>query len=140
MAGHAQLKFVMTECSKTQIRLTRPKYGLFWHSRASNSEVNGPIWPEFEHIPDCIAVLVTCKFEDDSIKNEGAIFCTTFSPLQVHGKIFHCSRANNSKANIPIRPKIDLVQDYMTVLITCKFDEDRIKIEVAILRTTFVPL
>ena len=25
MAGHAQLKFVMTECSKTQIRLTGPK-------------------------------------------------------------------------------------------------------------------
>ena len=24
MAGHAQLKFTMTECSKTQIRLTRP--------------------------------------------------------------------------------------------------------------------
>ena len=24
MAGHAQLKFVMTECSKTQIRLSRP--------------------------------------------------------------------------------------------------------------------
>ena len=23
MAGHAELKFVMTECSKTQIRLTR---------------------------------------------------------------------------------------------------------------------
>ena len=28
MAGHAQLKFVMTECSKTQIRLT----GLIYHS------------------------------------------------------------------------------------------------------------
>ena len=28
MAGHAQLKFVMTECSKTQIRLTRPNYNL----------------------------------------------------------------------------------------------------------------
>ena len=26
MAGHAQLKFVMTECSKTQIRLTGHKY------------------------------------------------------------------------------------------------------------------
>ena len=26
MTGHAQLKFVMTECSKTQIRLTGPKY------------------------------------------------------------------------------------------------------------------
>ena len=29
MAGHAQLKFVMTECSKTQIRLARPKYQSF---------------------------------------------------------------------------------------------------------------
>ena len=28
MAGHAQLKFVMTECSKTQIRLTGPKSSL----------------------------------------------------------------------------------------------------------------
>ena len=28
MAGHAQLKFVMTECSKTQIRLTRPNWFL----------------------------------------------------------------------------------------------------------------
>ena len=26
MAGHAQLKFVMTECSKTQIRLMQPKW------------------------------------------------------------------------------------------------------------------
>ena len=24
------------------------KYGFFWHSRASYSEVNSPIWPEFE--------------------------------------------------------------------------------------------
>ena len=28
MAGHAQLKFVMTECSKTQIRLMRPNFTL----------------------------------------------------------------------------------------------------------------
>ena len=26
MAGHAQLKFVLTECSNTQIRLTGPNY------------------------------------------------------------------------------------------------------------------
>ena len=32
MAGHAQLKFVMTECSKTQIRLARPN--LFPHNRS----------------------------------------------------------------------------------------------------------
>ena len=29
MAGHAQLKFVMTECSKTQIRLTGLKYDFY---------------------------------------------------------------------------------------------------------------
>ena len=29
MAGHAQLKFVMTECSKTQIRLTGLMFELF---------------------------------------------------------------------------------------------------------------
>ena len=30
MAGHAQLKFVMTECSKTQIRLARLTWTLMW--------------------------------------------------------------------------------------------------------------
>ena len=33
MAGHAQLKFVMTECSKTQIRLTGLNY-----ARAKNAK------------------------------------------------------------------------------------------------------
>ena len=32
MAWHAQLKFVMTECSKTQIRLTRPIWHQNWHA------------------------------------------------------------------------------------------------------------
>ena len=35
MAGHAQLKFVMTECSKTQIRLTGLIYNIF--TRLSSS-------------------------------------------------------------------------------------------------------
>ena len=33
MTGHAQLKFVMTECSKTQIRLTRHKYPFYTYSK-----------------------------------------------------------------------------------------------------------
>ena len=39
MAGHAQLKFVMTECSKTQIRLTLPfcsKWSYFVGNRLSS--------------------------------------------------------------------------------------------------------
>ena len=65
---------------KTMLR-EKIKYGVSRHSRASNSEKNILIWPEFEHIRDFMAVLVTCKFEDDSIKSEGAIFWATFSQL-----------------------------------------------------------
>ena len=44
MAGHAQLKFIMTECSKTQIRLTRLIYfsvanGHCWQPLVRTSEI-----------------------------------------------------------------------------------------------------
>ena len=55
------------------------KYCVFRHSRASNTRVNSPIWPEFEFIRDFMAILVTCKFEDDSIKGQGTFLRTTFS-------------------------------------------------------------
>ena len=47
-------------------------WGFFRRSRAANSAVHGPIRRNLEHSPDLTAVLVTCKNEDDSIKNEGA--------------------------------------------------------------------
>ena len=50
-------------------------------SRAANSAVLGPIWPNFELVRDVMDVLVTCKDEEDPIKNEGARVDTTFSPL-----------------------------------------------------------
>ena len=50
-------------------------------SRAANSAVRGPIWPNFELIQDVMDVLVTCMYEEDLIKNEGARVDTTFSPL-----------------------------------------------------------
>ena len=50
-------------------------------SRAANSAVLGPIWPNFELVRDVINVLVTFKYEEDPIKNEGARVDTTFSPL-----------------------------------------------------------
>ena len=46
-----------------------------------NSAVLGPIWPNFELVRDFMNVLVTCKYEEDPIKNEGARVLTTFSPL-----------------------------------------------------------
>ena len=57
-------------------------YGIFFiRSRAANTAVLGPIWPNFELVRDVIDVLVTCKYEEDLIKNEGARVLTTFSPL-----------------------------------------------------------
>ena len=41
----------------------------------------GRIWPKFELLRDIMVVLVTCKYEEDPIKNEGASVFTTFSPL-----------------------------------------------------------
>ena len=57
-------------------------YGDFFRrSRAANSAVLGPIWPNFELVRYIMDVLVTCKDEEDPIKNEGARVDTTFSPL-----------------------------------------------------------
>ena len=56
-------------------------------SRAANSAVFGPIWPNFELVRDVMDVLVTCKYEEDQIKNEGARVDTTFSHYNPMGAI-----------------------------------------------------
>ena len=53
----------------------------FRRSRADNSRVGGGIWPKFKVIQAFMYILVTCKNEDDSIKNEEARVFTTFFPL-----------------------------------------------------------
>ena len=40
-------------------------------SRAANSTVSSPIWLKFELISAFMIVLITCKNEEDPIKNEG---------------------------------------------------------------------
>ena len=46
-------------------------------SRAANSAVLGPIWPNVELVRDVMDVLVTCMHEEDPIINEGARVVTT---------------------------------------------------------------
>ena len=48
MAGHAQLKFVMTECSKTQIRLTGLIYPRNVIPRSQKQHINCP--PELSNV------------------------------------------------------------------------------------------
>ena len=55
-------------------------------SRAAKSAVHGPIWSNFELVQDFMVVLLTCKNEEDWIKNRGARVFTTlyiiFSDVQ----------------------------------------------------------
>ena len=50
----------------------------FRRSSATNSVVSGGILPKFELIQAFMVVLITCKNEEDPIKNEGARVLTRF--------------------------------------------------------------
>ena len=53
------------------------------------------------------------------------------------GNIFSIISLWEKFSSLKGESEIELMQDFMTVFATCKFDEDPIKNEVAILRTTF---
>ena len=46
-----------------------PNISLWDFSRAASSPVLGRIWPNFELDQDVINIFVTCKYEEDPIKN-----------------------------------------------------------------------
>ena len=60
-----------------------------------------------------MVVLVTCKNEEDPIKNEGARVFTTF--------YFNFSDA---QGQITLESKFELIQDLMQDLVTCKNEGD----------------
>ena len=63
-------------------------------------------------------VLVTCKYEKDPIKNEGARVDTTLYSN------FRRARADYSGVGVGIWPKFELIQAFMHVLVTCKNEDD----------------
>ena len=77
----------------------------FKRSRAANSPVCGQIRPKFELIQNYRVVLVTCKNEEDPIKNEGTRELTS---LQLD--FFRRSRAANSEVGSGFPPKFKLVK------------------------------
>ena len=83
--------------------------------------------PKFKLTQAFIVVLITCKNEEDPIKNEGARVLTTFLPLQDYVIFFIRSRAANSAVLCRIWLKFKLIRDIMVVLVTCKYEEDPIK-------------
>ena len=61
----------------------------------------GRIWPTLELVRDIIVVLVTCKYEEDPIKNEGARVLTRFSHYNPMGAI----GCHGNQSSDPIWPK-----------------------------------
>ena len=80
----ARMRMIESKMKELECSQDFSHYKPMGFSRCSiedNSAVLGPIWPNFELVRDLINVLVTCKYEEDLIKNEGARVDTTFSPL-----------------------------------------------------------
>ena len=65
-----------------------------------------------------MVVLLTCKYEADPIKNEGARVLTRLYII-----FFRRSRAANSAVSGGIPPKFELIQAFRVVLVTCKNEE-----------------
>ena len=70
-----QLKMKALECSQDFSHYK--SMGFFQTLKGSLLRSLGPIWPNFELVRDVMGVLVTCKYEEDPIKNEGARVVTT---------------------------------------------------------------
>ena len=98
-------------------------YGLFQQSRANYSKATGLIRPEFELVWDLISALVTCKYDKDTINNEGACMETSFSYYNLW-EFF--SSARIIEVHDPIRLKFELIWDVTHVLDTCTFGEEPI--------------
>ena len=82
-----------------------------------------------------MVVLITCKYEEDPIKNEGARVLT-----RLYDIFFRRSRAAYSEVSGGILLKFELIQAFIVVLVTCKNEEGPIKNEGARVLTRFSPL
>ena len=113
---------------------------VFRHSRASNSKVKNLIRPEFELTPDfygCPGYLhLKTIWSNVNVLSSGQHFLHYKSM----GKFFIAQGWVTPMWTLWSGPKIELVQDFMTVFVTCKFDEDQIKNEDTYIRTPFSPL
>ena len=72
-------------------------------------------------------VIITCKYEKDPIKNSREKVETSFFPIISLWGFFRRSRAANSAVGGPIRPKFELVRVLMHVIVTCKYEKERMK-------------
>ena len=82
-------------------------------------------------------VLVTSNFDDDSKKLNELAWRHHFPIVSL---FFRRSRAANSLDSGPIWPKLELVQNFKHVLVTCKYKKDLIKSNREKVEKPFSPL
>ena len=104
----------------------------FRRSRAANSVVHGRISPNFELIQALIYIIITCKYEMNPIKNLRENVMTPFFP-----SVTLCVAMETSGR---IWPNFELIQAFIHVLITCKYEKDPIKNSGENVMTSFSPL
>ena len=92
----------------------------------------GRIWSEFELIRDIVVILVTCKNEEDPLKNKVARVVTTqnvdFSNTK--GQLTPQSEVGsgpNSNSSEILWMKFELIRDIVVIIVTCKNEEDQLK-------------
>ena len=69
-------------------------------------------------------IKMSCKYEEDLIKNEGARVLT-----RLYDVFFRRSRAANSEVSGGILPKFELIQAFLVVLVTCKNEKIQSKMK-----------
>ena len=110
----------------------------FHHSSVRNSkmidQISGPNSNLFEIL--CLSSLPVSMMETEFRVTEKR-WIHHFLDYKSMGEKIQRSRANNSKVYIPIRPKLELIQAFLPVLITCKFDKYLIKSDWEKLETSF---
>ena len=92
---------VICKCHKDPIKNVtgyfpeKVKYGVFRYWKASNSQVNSPIWPEFELAQDLCLSLLPESLTTTPFKSEGDILQTTCPPgkcIVAQGQVHYNSR------------------------------------------------
>ena len=74
-------------------------------SRAANSPVLGPIWPNFELVRDVRDVLITCKYVEDPIKNSDVQGQITLVLVVVSGQNLNTSKLS-CMSSLPARMRV----------------------------------
>ena len=72
-----QLKMKALECSQDFSHYKSMGIFPYAQGQLTPQSLVGPIWQNFELVRDVMDVLLTCKYVDDPIKNEGARVVTT---------------------------------------------------------------